>query len=365
MPAGEGDEPNVDDGPRHTLHVSARSVLLVVAAIGLALVTRNIVEKSTRVLGWFAAASVVAALVYPLVGIVARYTRRGLALLLVVLALVGSAGWVGYAAIDEVRSELDHLQEVAPEAARRIEESERYGEAARDFRLEERVRDFVEALPERLAGGDTADVIRSATTRGLAYFVAFILTLFLVIHGPRLVSGGFTLIEAPSRRIELMAIAGRAYHRSVTYLLGTMAIAAASGLYAYVWCRIADLPGATVLAIFVALLSIIPNIGVVIGGLPILLLSFGLDPESGTTMMVLIALVAWQVVDVVFLRRRLVRRSIAIGPAITTVVVMLGVDLYGIGGALVGLALAVFVVALVDELAPTDAHDIDVRLLTG
>jgi predicted PurR-regulated permease PerM len=147
MPAGEGDEPNVDDGTRHTLYVSARSVLLVVAAIGLALVTRNIVEKSTRVLGWFAAASVVAALVYPLVGIVSRHTRRGLALLLVVLALVGSAGWLVYAAIDEVRSELENLQEVAPEAARRIEDSERYGEAARDFRLEERVRDFVEALP--------------------------------------------------------------------------------------------------------------------------------------------------------------------------------------------------------------------------
>ena len=54
MPAGDGDEPTVDDAARHTVYVSARSVLLVVAAIGLALVTRNVIEKSTRVLGWFA-----------------------------------------------------------------------------------------------------------------------------------------------------------------------------------------------------------------------------------------------------------------------------------------------------------------------
>jgi predicted PurR-regulated permease PerM len=47
------------------------------------------------------------------------------------------------------------------------------------------------------------------------------------------------------------------------------------------------------------------------------------------------------------------------------VVVVLGVDLYGIGGALVGLALAVFLVAVVDELAPTDDQAVDFSVITG
>src|SRR5436190_3219396 len=166
-----------DAGDGRRLHTSARSVLLVVAAIGLALVVRNVFERATRVLGWFAAATVVAALVYPIVGIVSRYMRRGVALFVVILVLVGIVGGLVYVAIGDVRTELDHLQEVAPEAAASIENSQRYGEAARDFRLQERVESFVEQLPERLAGGDTAQAIRSATTRGLAYFVAFILTL--------------------------------------------------------------------------------------------------------------------------------------------------------------------------------------------
>jgi predicted PurR-regulated permease PerM len=354
-----------DAGDGRRLFVSARSVLLVVAAIGLALTVRNIFEKASRVLGWFVAAAVVAALVYPAVVLVSRYVRRGLALLIVVVVLVGTIGGVIYAAIGDVRRELDHLQEVAPEAAQRIEDSERYGEAARDFRLRERVEDFVEDLPERLAGGDTPEVIRSATTRGIAYFVSFILTLFLVLHGPRMVSGGLGQIRSRERRAYIERVLRRAYERAWRYLIGTIGIALLSGLYAYAWCRIADLPGAIVLAIFVALASVLPNVGIMIGAIPVVLLAAGVDPSSGWPFTLIALFALWQVIDVVVLRRRLARASIAIGPVVTTLVAMLGFDLYGIGGALVGVALAVFVVSVVDELAPTDEHAVDLSAITG
>jgi predicted PurR-regulated permease PerM len=354
-----------DSGDGRRLHVSARSVLFVVAAIGLALVVRNVFDKATRVLGWFAAATIVAALVYPVVGLVSRYVRRGVALAIVVVLLVGTVGGLVYAAIGDVRTELDHLQEVAPEAAASIERSERWGEAARDFRLRERVESFVEDLPERLAGGDTAEAIRSATTRGLAYFVAFILTLFLVLHGPRIVQGGVGLIDPVERREYLRGVLSRAYQRSWAYLLGTIGISLVTGLYAYLWCRFADLPGATVLAMTVALAAVVPNVGVMIGALPILLLAAGLDPGSGWTLTLAVVFAAWQLLDVIVLRRRLNRSSIAVGPVVTALVVMLGIDLYGIGGAAVGLALAVFVVAVVDELAPTDEHAVDLRAIPG
>jgi predicted PurR-regulated permease PerM len=90
-----------------------------------------------------------------------------------------------------------------------------------------------------------------------------------------------------------------------------------------------------------------------------------LRPESNWTLVLVLVFVAWQVVDTMVLRRALNRRSIRIGPVVPTIVAMLGIDLYGIGGALVGLALAVFFVAVVDELAPTDAHEVDVAALTG
>ena len=129
-----------DDGSRapvtttvglRTLNLSARSVFAVVAAIGFALVFRNVFERSTRIIGWFLAASVVAALVFPAVAALSRTIRRGLALVVVVVALLATLGLVLYAAIDDVRTELKHLQELAPEAAQRLEESERWGEVVK------------------------------------------------------------------------------------------------------------------------------------------------------------------------------------------------------------------------------------------
>jgi predicted PurR-regulated permease PerM len=317
------------------------------------------------VLGWLAAASVVAALVYPLVNSLARFMRRGLALVVVVVLLLATVGSIVYAAVDDVRTEIDHLQEVAPDAAAQIEQSQRYGEAARDFHLRDRVQSFVDQLPERLAGGSGTEAIRSATTRGLAYFVAFILTLFLVLYGPHILRGALAQVGAPGRREYLTRVLTRAYARAWTYLVGSFLISVVTGFYAYAWCRAADLPGATVLAIFVALLALIPSVGTAIGSLPILLLAFGLEPDSAWTFVLALAFLGWQVFDVVVMRRMVNRRSIAVGPAVTVLVAMLGLDLYGIGGALVGFAYSVFVVAVVDELAPTDEHAVDLRSITG
>ena len=362
MPDVDGDEATRET---RTLYLSARSVVLVIAAIGLALVARNIIERSTRVLGWLFAATATAALVYPLVGALAHYIRRGFALIIVVIVLLGSIGGLGYAVVDDVRTELDHLQEIAPEAAQRIEESDRYGEAARDFRLRERVESFVEGLPERLAGGDTATVVRSATTRGLAYFVAFILTLFLVLHGPRLVRGGLAQIGAPGRREHLTSVLGRAYVRTWRYLLGSLGIALATGLYTYVWCRLADVPGAIVCSLFVALWSLVPFVGIAVGCLPVVILRLGLDVNSAWAWVLLALFFVWQVFDAAVMRRWVTRMSIAVGPGATVIVGMLGLDLYGIGGALVGFAFAVFAIAVVDELVPTDDEAVDLRVITG
>jgi len=347
------------------LNVSARSVFAVFGAIGLALVLRNVFERSTRVLGWFAAAAVVAAMVYPAVAALSRSMRRGVALLIVVLGLLATVGSVLYVAVDDIRTELDHLQEVAPEAAQRLEESERWGETARDFRLRERVESFVEQLPERLAGGDTPEVIRSATTRGAAFFVAFILTLFLVLHGPRMVRGALGQIESDVRRSRVNRVLTRAYRRSWRYLVGTLAIAFTTGIYTYLWCRLADLPGASVLAIFVGMGSVIPYVGTVVAGVPVVVLALGLDPESPWAWILLLAFIGWQILDAVVLRARINRRSIAVGPAVTLVVGIVGIDLYGLGGALVALAFVVFVVAVVDELAPTDDQAVDFSVITG
>jgi predicted PurR-regulated permease PerM len=308
---------------------------------------------------------VVAALVTPAVEFLTRWLRRGVALLAVFLLLGAAVGWVAYVAVDDVRHEIEHLQRVAPDAAERIEQSQRYGESAREFELKRRVQGFVDDLPGRLAGGgDATTVLRSAATRGLAYLAGIILTVFLVLHGPRILRGGLDQIRDPVRRSNVERVARRAYERAWTYLVGTFGLAVLAGLWAFAWCRSAEIPGAAVLGIFVALLSVIPYVGTMVGSLPILLITLGLKPGWWTVLMFSVLLL-FQVLDSAVLRRQLNRSSITVGPAVTTVVGALGLDLYGIGGALFGLAFAVFAIAIVDELAPTDDDHIDVGAITG
>ena len=51
--------------------------------------------------------------------------------------------------------------------------------------------------------------------------------------------------------------------------------------------------------------------------------------------------------------------SIRIGPVLPLLVAMVAFELYGLGGALYGIAVAVFVASVGDELAPTDADTVD------
>ena len=58
------------------------------------------------------------------------------------------------------------------------------------------------------------------------------------------------------------------------------------------------------------------------------------------------------------LQRRIEARSIHVGPFLSLVVAALGLELYGIGGLFGGLALVVFVLCVLDSLAPTDDSDL-------
>jgi predicted PurR-regulated permease PerM len=335
-------------GERTRLHVSARSIVAAVAMLALAVATLAMISASTRVLGWIAVAAVFAALLHPILTALARHMPRPLALAIVMataLALVGLTAW---RVVDDVNEQLHELQRALPRAAAEIEESERFGEAATDARLAERVEDFVDELPERLRGGDPASAIRSAATRGVAFLATGVLTIFFLIHGARLL--GSAVEQVPARRRErVRAVASSAYDRAWRYVTGTLGMAVIAGLLAFACARALDLPGGAPLAVWMGLLDVVPVVGVVLGALPLVLLAGATSP-AWHTVAVAVVLFGWQVVETVHLQKRVEQRSLHIGPFVTIAVAMVGLELYGIGGALVGLVAVVGALAAADEI---------------
>jgi len=116
---------------------------------------------------------------------------------------------------------------------------------------------------------------------------------------------------------------------------------------------------ALLLGVALGVFSLVPYLGVLVGSLPIVLLALGLEPSSPRFAALLVVFVGYQLFEAFAVQPRLDRRSIRIGPVLPLVVAMVAFELYGLVGALYGIAAAVFVVSVLDELAPTDADIVD------
>jgi predicted PurR-regulated permease PerM len=339
---------SVVDAQRTRLHVSGRSVVRAVAMLALTVAALAMVSASARVIGWVLVAATFAGLLSPVVNGLANRMPRGAALALVVVLMLGLTGLVAYRVVDDINDQLHELQEALPRAAHDIERSDRFGDTAREAHLADRVTDFVDELPERLRGGSVNDALRSAATRGVAFLATFVLTIFFLIHGPRLLRSGLRQLQV-QRRERVKEVAAAAYERAWKYLTGSIGMAAIAGLLAYGCAKVLDLPGAAPLSLWMALIDVIPVVGVVLGALPIVLLTAATSP-AWQTALVAIVLVGWQVVETLYLQKKVERASLHVGPFVTVSGAMVGLELYGIGGALISLVLIVVVLATADEV---------------
>jgi predicted PurR-regulated permease PerM len=319
--------------------------------LGATLAVLRILASSTRVIGWLLAATVFASLLHPIVGKLAKRIPHALAVVVVVGVVLGSVGLVGYSVVDTIVRETHNVQDSAPDAARRLERSDRWGDLARDFHLADRTQSFVDDIPQRLRGGNPADAVRSAATRGVAFLATGVLSLFFLLHGPRLARGALDQIRSPARRQRVEVVATNAYRRAVRYVLSTILLAVAAGLFGYLVASLADVPGAAALGLWVALWDVVPLFGALVGALPIVLLA-AVFFSAERAALAAIAFLAWQTFEYVVVQRRIERRSVHLGPFVTLFVGLAGLELYGLGGGLLAVVLAAAAVATADEVLP-------------
>ena len=354
----------MDPGPgaapadeRERLRPSNRSVVVAVAIVAGAPFLVRQIGSAGRVLGWFAVAAILAGLLHPAASLVSRWLPRALSIILVLVVTVGAIGGLVYSGYDDLQTQADRLEAAAPDAARRLEaRDDDIGEAAREVELERRVEEFVDELPDRLRGGDAASALRSAATRGVAFFATGILSLFLILHGPRLIDAALGQVHDAERRARLHRVLGRAYGRAWRYTTLTLLRAVGAGLFALAAAQASDVPARTLLALWLGVWSFVPLMGVVIGSLPLVLLTGALDP--GRLLLVVSLVLAYQTAEVLLVQRRIERVSVHVGPVITLLAAMAGLEAYGIGGAFVTIVLAILVASVVKELAPTEDDEL-------
>jgi len=155
-------------------------------------------------------------------------------------------------------------------------------------------------------------------------------------------------IGDPARRARLSRVVERGFRDSQHYVNVTVIGALIVFGVAFATYSLIDLPGAAPLALLAALASTVPVVGLLSGVVPAVALEAGLVSPWAAALLLAGAVAAQFAQQHALDRctRGIIARP---GSAVMLIFFVIGYDLYGAGGALVGTAVVVFAVALVDS----------------
>ncbi len=329
-----------------------RVVALVAALVCGVVVVTNVVSEAQQVLGWTVAAAVVALLLAPVIRILDRALPRAVAIVLtfVVVGVLGAG--VSFLYNVSVLDQVDQIEESAPGIASDIEErDDRIGEIAREIGLVDKVEELAARIGDGV--GSRGDAIRSAAVSAPPYFVSMILTIFLLLFGPRLVHGALDQL-AEDRRRWLEPVLSDTARRGQIYVWASLVQAAVVGFTVAGAAALLDVPAIGLVAIFAATAALVPYVGIVVGWLPVLVLGLGTASGVAVGIAALVA-IGLQLAEWRWWRPLVDPRSVHVGPAVPVIVATLGFGIYGLGGAIYATILAVFALALLDQLSPGEA----------
>lgn len=320
------------------------ALAVVFGAIVSALVLRNVLVAGRRPLGWALAAVVAAAALEPIVSLASRRMRRGIALAVTLIPLLALVGLVTWASVRDLDAQVRLLQRDIPQVAQDIADSDRFGDAAEEFDLVEKAESFAGDL--RRPSSRVGEEARGGAS---TWALTLILTLFALGWGPRFSAAAQRQIRDPERRERLSRVLGRAFEHSQVYVDSAVVLALATGLVAWVAFTLIDLPAPTPLALVVGVASLVPSLGVVVATVPAAVLAGGVvSPAAGVAL--LVGAVVVQVVHRLVLNR-VTAGAAHPGAAVIVVSFLLGFELYGVGGAIVAMAVATFAAAVLDAVA--------------
>src|SRR5690606_23629816 len=148
---------------------------------------------------------------------------------------------------------------------------------------------------------------------------------------------------------QVASVVARAVVRGRRAVLFTLAEGLLAGLAVGLTAGALRLPAPSALGLAAGLMSLLPHVGLVLGGLPFLLLMLALRsdvaPAGGAALVVAVRLVGS-----LGTRPRGADRRVHVGLLVPGVVTLGGYRVYGVGGAAYSLAFAAFALAAVDGI---------------
>ncbi len=276
--------------------------------------------------------------------------RRGIATLIVfLLGLVALTGLI-YAF---VRPIVDQGQKFSDNLPGLIDDAQagkgRLGKLITKYDLEEKFNDNRKAIDDQInsAGSKGVTIVGTVFSGIIAALTVMVLTVLLLLAGPDL-SQSFLNILPDGRRERVRRVASDASLAVSGYMFGNVVISILAGIAAYAFLRIAGVPYPEVLALWVAFADLIPLVGATLGAIPSVLVGFLVSTPAGIA--TIIFFVLYQQFENNVLQVTVMARTVKINPLGILVSVLIGIEVFGLLGALLAIPVAGVIQVVVRDL---------------
>jgi putative heme transporter len=339
--------------PVRTVELDWRSVAWAMGGlVALAAVT-GLVGSAPRALTVLAVATLLCLGLDPVVTRVERALggRRAAAVAVVTTGLVASAAAIVVVLAPRAVEQGRELSQDVDRVVRQINELPVVGDDLERAGAAQAVERWIESLPSRLAGDDTpvgGYLARVADGLLLAGLLA-VVTVALLSDGPRLVRA--TCRALPRHRRPQAERLGRlAYETVGRYVAGSLVVACLAGTAVLVVGLLLRVPLAPLVAVWVALFNLVPQIGGAVGGIPFVLL--GLTRGAGTAAVCAVFFVLYLQFENNVLSPLIVGKAVKLSPLATMTAALIGVSAGGVVGALLAVPVVASGKVVYTELRP-------------
>lgn len=197
---------------------------------------------------------------------------------------------------------------------------------------EPRIREFATGL-----GGTALGLLQGVGTGIVATVTIFVLSYLAVLEGPKVVNS--TLALFPDQRAERIRRVTRDCAKTVTgYISGNLLISAICGTLTYAVLKISGVGFAGLIALFVAIVDLIPLVGATLGAIVASIAAFLHSVPAGIA--VVIFFVVYQQLENHLLQPLIFARTVKLNPLAVLVAILLATELAGILGALLAIPVA-------------------------
>jgi predicted PurR-regulated permease PerM len=334
-PPAPGEAPSTTSLVRATL-----TVIGLVAAAALAVI---LIVKLDRILTWLLIAGFFAVVLGPAVDFMQhrlRIRRRGLSAFIVFVLGVGLFALMIYAFVRPIVNQANHFVDHFPQY---VEDAKAgrgsVGKIVKKYKID----DYIDRNQDRLRkalnnAGKPALTVAKSVANGLAALVTIlVLTFLMLMEGPRMLTSGLGMLSPPHAD-RVRRVASDCAKAITGYVAGNLLISLIAATVTFVSLKLLGVPFAEVLALWVGFADLIPLVGATLGAIPTIGVAFLHSTPAGITMIAVY--VAYQQFENHVLQVSIMSKTVKLNPLTVLVSVLVGVELFGILGALLAIPAA-------------------------